>query len=112
MRLGYQQDMLRYSEIELENEGRPSRKELLWAVAATPLLIVQVIGWSLRLIRGFRGQPLEISSWFDIYVSRSEPSWHFAAGVAMYVVFLAFALLLLWACTLQFQRWLYWRHRT
>ena len=104
--------MLWHSETELEYEGRPSRKEMFWAVAATPLFIFQVIAWSLRIIRGFDGQPLVISSLFNIYASRSEPSWHFAAGVMMYVIFIAFALLLLWASALQFQRWLYWRHRT
>jgi len=29
----------------------------------------------------------------------------------MYVIFIAFALVLLWACSLQLQRWLFWRNR-
>ena len=101
--------MLWHSRSELEEEGRPARKELFWAVAVTPLLLSQIVDWTIRIIQGFQGEPLEISSWFDIYASWSEPTWHFAAGVALYVALIVFALLLLWACTLQFQRWLYWR---
>lgn len=103
--------MLWYSKAELENEGPPSRKEMLWSVAATPILLFQIIAWSLRIVRGFRGEPLQVSSWFEIDVLRSEPSWHFPAGVVMHLSFITFALFLLWACTLQFQRWLYWRGR-
>lgn len=104
--------MLWHSKSELEEEGRPARKELFWAAAATPLLLFQAVAWISRVIRGFQGEPLEISGWFDIHALRSEPTWHFAAGVGLYLALIAFALLLLWACTLQFQRWLYWRGRT
>lgn len=100
--------MLWHSRSELEEAGRPARKELFWALAVAPLLIFQTVAWTVRIIRGFQGEPLEISAWFDIYALRSEPTWHFAAGVALYVALIAFALLLLWACALQFQRWLYW----
>ena len=103
--------MLWHSRSELEAEGRPSRNELFWAVAATPLFLFQIVGWTRRIIDGLHGEPLVISSWFDLYALRSEPTWHFAAGVAMYVIFIAFALVLLWACSLQLQRWLFWRNR-
>ena len=101
--------MLLHSQSELEDEGRPSRKELFWAVAATPLLLSQIVSNTIRILHGFQGAPLKISGWFDVYVLRSQSTWHFAAAVGLYVVFIAFALLLLWACTLQFQRWLFWR---
>ena len=104
--------MFLHSRSELEVEGRSSRKELFWAAAISPLLLFQIVGWTLRIIRGFQGEPLEISSWFDLYALRSEPTWHFAGGVAMYLIFIAFALVLLWACSLQFQRWLFWRSRS
>lgn len=103
--------MLWHSKTELENEGPPSRKELLWAILVTPLLLFQIISWSYRIIGGFNGEPLQISSWFEVDVLQSGSSWHFTAGVAMYLVFIAFALLLLWACALQFQRWLHWRRK-
>ena len=103
--------MIWHSRIELEREGSPSRKELLWALTATPLLLAQIVVWSLRIIRGFDGEPLIVSSLFEIDFIRAEPSWHFAAGVAMYIACIAIAVVLLWACTLQFQRWAYWRRK-
>ena len=103
--------MIFNSRSELEEQGPPERKELLWAMAATPLLLLQIISWSLRIARGFAGEMLIISSYFEIRALRSDASWHFAAGVAMYGLFIAFALLLLWACSLQFQRWFHWKHR-
>ena len=104
--------MLLHSRSELEAEGPPSRKELFWAAAATPLLLFQIIIWSKRVIDGFRGQPLQLSIFFEIEALKSDPNWHFAVVVGIYIVCIAFAALLLWACTLQFQRWLFWRGRT
>lgn len=103
--------MLWHSGTELENEGPPGRGEMLWAVAAAPLLIFQIVGWSLRILAGLSGEPLLLSDWFDIDAVGSDSFWIFAAGVGMYGLFIAFALLLLWACSLQFQRWAYWRGR-
>lgn len=103
--------MIWHSRSELEEEGPPSRKELFWAIAATPLLLFQIFSWSHRIVRGFSGEPLVISRLFEISALRLDASWHFAAGIAMYVIFIAFALLLLWACSLQFQRWSHWKHR-
>src|SRR5688500_15028825 len=103
--------MLWLSKADLEEEGPPSRKEMFWALAATPLLLLQIIAWSWRLFQGLRGEPLPISNWRGIEVLRTGSSWHFAAGVALYLVLIAVALLLLWACALQFQCWSYWRGR-
>lgn len=103
--------MLWLSRTDLEDEGPPSRKEMFYAVAAAPLLVFQIASWSLRVWYGFRGAPLEVSGLLAINVHWSESQWQFAAGLTMYCVFIAFALLLLWACCLQLQRWLYWRGR-
>ena len=104
--------MLWLSRSELIEEGRPTRKELFFAVALTPLLLFQIVTLTIRIIRGFRGWPLEISGLLDIYVLRSEQTWHFAAGVTLYIALIAFALFVLWGCTLLFQRWLFWLERT
>lgn len=101
--------MLWRSKAELEKEGRPSLNEIFWALAATPLLLFQIVGCGVRIFRGLRGEPLQVSSWFEIDVFLSDPSWSFAGGVTMYMIFIAFWLLLLWVCVLQIQRWLYWR---
>ena len=104
--------MFWHSKAELEDEGPPSRKEMFWAVAITPLLLFQISAWSVRVFRAFGGEPLSITRWLGkIDVSRTGPSWQFAAGILLYLVLIAFALFLLWACTLQFQRWSYWRGR-
>jgi len=103
--------MLLYPQAELEEEGPPSRKEMFWALAAIPVLLLQITVWSLRVIRGFRGEPLQLSSSLGIEVRPTDPSWHFAAGVALYLVAIVFALLMLWVCAVQFQRWSYWRGR-
>jgi hypothetical protein len=103
--------MVWHSRSELEEEGPPTRKELFWAIAVTPLLLFQIVGWSVRIGRGLTGETLTISRVFEIYALRSDSSWLFAAGVVMYVIFIAFALLLLWACSLQFQRWYHWKYR-
>jgi hypothetical protein len=103
--------MLLFSRLELEAEGPPRRAVLLSAVALTPILCLQIVTWVLRILSGFEGEPLQVSAWFDIDVLVSEPTWHFAAAVMMYVIMIAFSLLLLWACSLQFQLWWYWRGR-
>ncbi|WP_409676645.1 hypothetical protein [Blastomonas sp.] len=85
---------------------------MLWALAATPLLLFQILSWSKRIIGGFQGEPLQVSRWLELDVLKSDPTWHFTAAVVVYLIFIAFAALLLWACALQFQRWLFWRRRT
>lgn len=103
--------MLWHTKSELQEEGPPTRKDMFWATLAIPLLIFQIVSWSSRIIGGFQGKPLKISSFFEIDVSASDPTWQFAAAVTMYFVFIAFAILILYGCTLQFQRWLFWQNR-
>ena len=103
--------MIWHSKSELESEGRPNRKEIFYAIAATPILLTQIIAWTCRIFRGFQGDALTVSSVLEIEVLKSEPTWHFAAAIAMYLTLIVIALLLLGACTLQFQRWLFWRRR-
>lgn len=103
--------MLWHSKTELERDGRPNRKELFLALAATPLLLFQITAWSLRIVRGVQGEPLPVSTWLEIELFRSASSSLFAVGVALYLLCIVFASLLLWGCALQLQRWFYWNGR-
>lgn len=103
--------MIWHSKAELEEEGPPSRKEMIWPVVGTPIFLVQIAGLSWLLFRGLSGEPLPLSKLLGIYVVRTGPSWQFTAGIALYLVAIAIILLALWGCTLQIQSWLYWRGR-
>lgn len=104
--------MIWHSQIELENSGPPTRRELFWAIAATPLLLSQIVIWSIRLIRSFNGEPLVVSSLLDISVMQAGGSWIYPAAVGFYLVTIVIVLFLLWSCTLELQRWAYWRRRS
>ena len=97
---------------ELEREGRPSRRELAWATIAIPFLLTVLTVWTHRVWRSFDGHPLEISGLLGISVRKAGPTWHYIGGLAFYAVLIIGCFLVLWACALQMQRWLYWRDRS
>lgn len=101
--------MLLHTQTELETEGRPSRKELLLALVATVLVVAQASSFLYRLVRSIGGEPLSLLFFADVRIG--EPGWHYLGGVAIYVAGIAVCLFILWACGLQFQRWLYWKRR-
>lgn len=100
------------SQRELESNGPPSRRDLIWALAATPLLLSQIVIWTIRVVSSFDGQPLVVSSLLDISVMRAGESWAYLTAVGFYVVASVIVLFLLWGCALEFQRWAYWRRRS
>lgn len=104
--------MFWHSTRELEQEGRPGRKELLWVVLALPLLLTQLAIWTYRVFQSFDGQPLIISDTAGIVVHRSAPLWQYVGGLTFYLVLMVLNIALVWACALQIQRWLYWRGRS
>jgi bacteriorhodopsin len=103
--------MFWHSQSKLRALGRPHRKELFVAVALTPLLLLQIVTWTTRVVRGLQGEPLVISVLFGHDITASGPSWQLFGGMALYGVVIAIALLLLRACARQLQRWLFWRKR-
>ena len=104
--------MLWHSRTELEEQGPPTRKEMFWAIAVTPLLIAQTASMIRRIVVAFQGDPFQISIFIPIEVARSGSSWQFAAVIAFYAVLIVFLTIILWACALQLQRWVFWRRRS
>ncbi|KEO91173.1 hypothetical protein EH31_00480 [Erythrobacter longus] len=96
---------------ELEAWGPPKGYELIATVFMFPVLIAQIVVFRHRLIRAFDGAPLMVTGLLDLYVKRSDGYWQFFASVGMYVVLIVAIIFLLWGCSLQVQRWLYWRKR-
>lgn len=82
------------------------------AVALIPILIAQIASTIKRIVIGFEGHPFQVSIFIPLEVSRSASSWHFAAVIAIYAVLIAFGTIILWACALQLQRWVFWRRRS
>jgi hypothetical protein len=95
----------------LEEQGPPTRKEMFWAIAVTPLLIAQIASMIRRIVVAFQGDPFQFSIFIPIEVARSGSSWQFAAVIAFYAVLIVFLTIILWACALQLQRWVFWRRR-
>ena len=95
----------------LEAEGRPTRREMFFALVGIPAFLAYIIVFSVRIYRGFRGEPLTISSRLNIEVQLTGDFWYFSAGIALYFMLITLFVLMLWACALQCQRWLYWRCR-
>jgi hypothetical protein len=104
--------MLWHSRSELEAEGPPTKNEMFWVIAVTPLLIAQIASMIRRIVVGFQGDPFQISIFIPIEVTRSGSSWPFAAVIALYAVLIVFLTILLWACALQLQRWAFWRRHS
>jgi hypothetical protein len=104
----YGLSMLWHTKEELEAEGRPGRKEMIWVSLAFPLLLTQLTVWISRVWRSFHGHPLES---VGITAKMTGPIWPFVGVLAIYVVGIVVAAGLLWACCLQAQRWVYWRGR-
>jgi hypothetical protein len=100
--------MLLHTKEELEAEGRVRRKELIWALLAFPFLLTQLTVWITRVWRSFGGHPIES---FGLQAKITGPLLPFVGVLMIYAVAIIFAILLLWACCLQAQRWLYWRRR-
>jgi hypothetical protein len=100
--------MLWHTKDELEAEGRPGRKEMIWALLAFPLLLTQLTVWISRVWRSFHGHPLESGG---TEATMSGAIWPSVGVLAIYIVAIVVAAVLLWACCLQAQRWIYWRRR-
>jgi hypothetical protein len=100
--------MILHTTEELEEEGRPSRKQMVWVLLAFPLLLTQLTVWITRVWRSFHGHPLGS---IGIEATVTGALWPFVGVLAIYAVAIAFAGVLLWACCLELQRWLYWRRR-
>lgn len=104
--------MIWLTKSDLEIEGPPSRKDLFWALAATPIFILQIVSVIRRIMRSFDSEPLRLTRYINLEVLASEPTVDFAAAVALYSMILIFSSFLLWGCGLQLQRWFFWRTRT
>lgn len=104
--------MLWNSRSELEAQGPPTRKDKFWAIVVTPLLIAQIASMIRRIVVALQGEPFQISIFIPIEVTRSGSSWQFAAVIAFYAMLIVFLTIILWACALQLQRWVFWRRRS
>lgn len=100
---------LLFDKQELEDVGKPTREDLLWAAFTFPLFasLAGVCGY--RLIRVAIGYDLTFSAFFDRTLSATGGGPSFAAGIVLYLAIFLIALAGLWWCAIQAQRWWYWR---
>jgi hypothetical protein len=100
---------LLFDKQELEDVGKPTRSDLLWAAFVFPIFSGLAVVSAYRLIRAALGHDLTLSAIFEKSLSFAGGSLTFAAGIGFYVAVLLIACVGLWWCAVQMQRWHYWR---
>jgi hypothetical protein len=99
-------------ESEMLEDGRPTRREMIWTILATLIVILQIGANINRIIDWLSGGPLFVSNLIGITIVQSDPWSHIAGAVAFHIVLFCSLGLILWACLLQYQRWWFWRNRS